>query len=217
MILLYLRVSTPEQSFERQRATTWDYAGRALDAEPSDIQVLRDKATGRNTDRSGYRELMDTVEAEDITAVVVHSVSRLARSLRDLDAAAEHIVESHGAELHIVSEGMQLTGDDDPFQKAAFQMLSVFAELESEMNRLRVREGIAARQQSDDYWHGPAPLGFEKSDGSLSPAARYDHVCAVLQSVENRTMSKRAAARELDTSRASINRALSDRPELYGL
>jgi len=217
-ICLYLRVSTAEQSFDRQRSTTWDYAQRVFDATPSDLEVYRDKATGRNTDRSGYRELLDRVADPDVEAVVVHAVTRLSRSLRDLDAAAERIVEEADAELHIVSEGLRLSGDDDPFQRALFQMLSVFAELESEMNKLRVKEGIAARQESDDYWHGPAPLGFAKDgDGTIVPAANYDHVCATLEMVAQRTLSKRQAAKELDCGRATISRALEERPEMYGL
>jgi Resolvase, N terminal domain. len=33
----------------------------------------------------------------------------------------------------------------DPYQKALFQMLGVFGELEAEIKRQNVREGIAAR------------------------------------------------------------------------
>jgi DNA invertase Pin-like site-specific DNA recombinase len=70
--------------------------------------------------------------------------------------------------------------------------------------------------QNDDYHHGPAPLGFDKNDGRLIEAATYDRVVAVLEGVRRDELSKRKAARQLDTSRATINRAL-DRAELYGL
>lgn len=81
---------------------------------------------------------------------------------------------------------------------------------------MNTKEGIAARQQEDDYHHGRPPLGFEKDDGQLIEGENYDQVCAVLDMVAKEEMSKRAAARELDTSRRTVTRAL-DRPDLYGL
>lgn len=212
----YVRVSTEDQSLERQLEATHDYAQSRLDATLDAISTYRDKATGTDTNRSGFRELMEDVEADDIDSVVVHSVSRVSRSIRDLDQTVEQIVEEGEAELHIVSEGLELTGDDDPYQKAVLQLLGVFAELEAEMTRQRVKEGIRTRMENEDYHHGPAPLGFEKNDGHLIEAPNFDRVRTTLELVQNDELSKRKAARELDTSRRTINRAL-DRAELYRL
>jgi hypothetical protein len=71
--------------------------------------------------------------------------------------------------------------------------------------------------ENDDYHHGRAPLGFKKQDGRLIQAGNFDHVRTVLELVVADELSKRKAARELDTSRKSIYRALDDRPELYNL
>lgn len=94
--------------------------------------------------------------------------------------------------------------------------MGVFAELEADMIQQRTREGLAARMDSDDYHHGRAPLGFEKDDGQLIEGSEYDRVAAVLDMVQKDELSKRKPARELDTSRPTIDRAL-DRGELYGL
>jgi len=102
-------------------------------------------------------------------------------------------------------------------QNAIWQLLGVFAEFEAEMTRKRIKEGIAAKRENDDYYHGPAPLGFYKEDGSLIQEERFDQVVAVLEMVIKYQLSKRAAAQELDTSRKTIIRAIEDRPELYGL
>lgn len=48
------------------------------------------------------------------------------------------------------------------------------------MAQQRTREGIAARMQMDEYYHGLAPLGFKKDDGRLVEAADYDHTVQVL-------------------------------------
>jgi len=121
-------------------------------------------------------------------------------------------------ELHIISEGFELVpGEDDPFQRAMFRLLGVFAELEADLAQQRAREGLAARMNSDEYHHGPAPLGFRKEDGQLYRATNYDEVVVALEDVDAGEMSKRQAAKELETSRRSIGRALEDRRELYGL
>lgn len=215
-IACYCRVSTEEQSLDRQLESTSDYADREFGAALGDLEIFRDKSTGTDTDRSGYRSMIDAVESGAIEAVVVSSVSRICRSISDLDRTAKRL-ESAGVELHIVSEGLVLRPDEtDPYQTALFQLLGVFAELEAAITRQRVREGIAARQRSDDYHHGPAPLGFSKDSGELIESERYHDVVAVLDMVQKNELSKRKAAKRLETSRATINRAL-DRSELYGI
>lgn len=211
-VACYVRVSTEDQSLERQLEATHDYTDRHWSTTP--VETYRDKSTGTDTDRSGLRSLLEDVD--DYDAVVVNSVSRISRSIRDLDDTVTQIVDEGRAELHIISEGLQMTGEDDPYQKALMQMLGVFAELEAEMTRQRVREGIRTRMENDDYHHGPAPLGFEKDDGYLIEAGNFDRVRSVLEMIQADELSKRKAARELDTSRRTINRAL-DRAELYGI
>jgi DNA invertase Pin-like site-specific DNA recombinase len=212
----YVRVSTEDQSLDRQLESTADYAEREFDADPPDLRVYRDKSTGTDVDRSGYQEMMDAAADGAIDAAVVHSVSRVCRSIRDLDRTASRL-EDHGVELHIVSEGLVIApDDDDPYQTALFQLLGVFAELEANVAQARTREGLQARMESDDYHHGPAPLGFEKNDGALVEGEDYHDVVAVLEMVQKGDLSKRKAAKRLDSSRPTINRAL-DRADLYGL
>lgn len=215
-IACYCRVSTEEQNLERQLTSTSEYAEREFGAGAADLAIYRDKSTGTDTDRSGYREMMADAEDGDLSAVVVHSISRICRSVRDLDRTVTRFGDA-GVELHIISEGLTLRpGDDDPYQRALFQLLGVFAELEANMAQQRTKEGIQARMQSDEYHHGPAPLGFEKDDGSLVPGSDHDRVVSTLEMVQKGDLSKRKAAQELDTSRPTIDRSL-ERADLYGI
>jgi DNA invertase Pin-like site-specific DNA recombinase len=216
LIACYCRVSTADQSLDRQLSSTQEYAEREFGADLGDLQIYRDKSTGTNTERSGYQEMMADAADGRFDAVVVHSVSRVCRSISDLERTASRL-ENAGVELHIVSEGLTLRPrDDDPFQRALFQLLGVFAELEANMAQQRTKEGIAARQSQESYHHGPAPLGFSKDDGRLVEADNYHDVVSVLDMVKKGELSKRKAARRLQTSRPTINRAL-DRGELYSL
>jgi len=226
VVACYCRVSTKDQNLDRQKEATTEYAQKHLETALADTKMYTDKSTGTDTERSGYQQLLSDVESglnkqewygdAEIDAVVVKSVSRIARSIRDLSRTVDHLNE-HGTALHIIDEGLDMKPDEtDPYQKAMLNLLGVFAELEADITKQRVREGIAIRMNEDEYHHGPAPLGFEKDDGFLIEAANFDNVRTTLEMVENDELSKRKAATELNTSRRTINRAL-DRKELYSL
>ena len=239
-VACYARVSTTDQDLSRQIGSVLDFATDTLDADLKteashsiiadhiedkaispvtygDVTIFFDKATGTNTDRNGHTELLTRVCEGDFDAVVVHSVSRLSRSIRDLDRIVDQIVEDNNTRLHIISEGFDFVpAEKDPYQMALFRVLGVFAELEAEMAQIRTKEGIATRMANEDYHHGPPPLGFDKTDGHLIEKAEFDRVRTVLEMVNAGELSKRKAARELDTSRRTIGRAL-ERKELYGL
>lgn len=243
MIAAYCRVSTEDQNLSRQVRSVLPYIEDNFDVEidqsvtnvaeyvaddstgsdpidlaGGDVRLYYDRLTGTNTERDGYRDLIRDVEDDRADAVVADAVSRVSRSLRDLDATAERVVDDSDAELHLLKEGFRLVpGEKDPFQRAMFQLLGVFAELEAELAQMRAREGLQARFDSDeDYHHGRARLGFEKEDGELHPAPNYDMVCGVLSDVNRGVTSKRQAAKDLNTSRKTIDRCL-EHPDLYGL
>lgn len=211
----YHRVSTDHQTLDRQTTATEDYVADHFD--DHSVRSYADADTGTDTDRSDYQRLMSDVEAGDVDVVVVKDMSRVARSVRDLMRTVDRLRDA-GCELHFIDDPIQVTPyDDDPTQDLMLQVLAAVAEFEARITQQRVREGIAARMESDEYHHGPAPLGFEKDGGRLIEATDYDRVCAVLEMIEADEISKRKAAGRLDTSRRTINRALDERPELYGL
>jgi len=215
-VAAYVRVSTADQNLDRQLERTSEYAQQRLDAGLGEIETYRDKSTGTNTERSGYRELMADVDAGEVDHVVVNSISRVSRSIRDLQRTVDRL-EDYDTALHVVEEGLVLDpNEDDPYQDALFRMLGVFAQLEAEMTQQRVKEGIAARKNAEGYHHGPAPLGFEKDEGELVEGEQYDEVVTHLEMVQKGDLSKRKAASRLDCSRSTVNRAL-ERGELYGL
>lgn len=218
-VAAYVRVSTSDQNLDRQLEATHDYAADDLGVDAADLEVYRDKSTGTNIERSGYQRLISDAEDGALDAVVVHEVSRMARSIADLERTVERLREA-GVAVHIVSEQMVLRPDqedEDPYQRALFQMLGVFAELDAKIKRQNIRQGIAARQESDEYRHGPAPLGFDKKNGQLAETGDYHRVCEVLEQVARDELSQRQAAKELDCARKTIRTAIDDRGELYGL
>jgi len=213
--VIYARVSTEEQNLKRQLNSTKEYAESDLGVPLSELEIFRDKSTGTDTSRSGYRDMMEAVEDGKHDHVIVHEISRLARSLQDLERTVSRITDD-GAAVHFVRDGLSFgDGKERPMHKLQMQMLGAFAEWQARVKQMNTKEGIAARQQEDGYHHGRPPLGFEKNDGQLIEGEDYDQVCAVLDMVVKKELSKRKAAKELQTSRTTISRAL-ERRSLYG-
>lgn len=159
---------------------------------------------------------MEVVEEGKIEHVAFHEISRLARSLQDLERTVSRITDN-GAAVHFVCDGLSFgDGKKRPMHKLQMQMLGAFAEWQARVKQMNTKEGIAALQQEDDYHHGRHPLGFEKDDGSLIGGANFDMICAVSDMVQKNELSKRKAARELETSRTTVSRTLN-RVSLYAL
>lgn len=184
MIGCYCRVSTAEQNLDRPLDSTTDYAPDRLDATHGDVDIYSDKSTGTETSRDGYRSLMNDVEAGDIGHVVAPEISRLARSLQNLDRTVDQVTAA-GAELHFVRDRLEFTGANSPMTRLQMQMLGAFAEWETRVKQMNMREGIAARRNADeDSHHGRPPLGFEKDNGHLIEGERYHDVVATLEMVQ---------------------------------
>ena len=121
----YVRVSTVHQNTQRQ-----EYAM------PTDLdKVFTDKASGKNTDRAAFKEMMAFVRAGD--TVVVESISRIARNTRDLLSIVSELTEK-GVEFVSLKENIDTTAPQGRFMLTVFGALT---ELERENILERQREG----------------------------------------------------------------------------
>ena len=213
---LYCRVSTADQNLARQRQRTSEYATDRLGIEPAAIEVYSDKQTGTDTDRDGYRELMEAVESGDIERVIASEVSRISRSVRDFAATVERIVDENGVALHVLDMGIDLDPDErDPYTRAFLTVAATFAELEAEIKRDNTREGIAA-SRAQGKWHGRPPFGFDVGpEGYLTPNDDHETAVVILDELD-KGASKRELARRTDVARSTIQHVASNRERYVG-
>jgi len=80
-VVVYTRVSTTGQDLSIQKEKLVDYVKVR---EFKLIRIFEDKATGSNTDRPGFQQMMDFLRAGNADAVVVYKLDRMGRSIRDL-------------------------------------------------------------------------------------------------------------------------------------
>ena len=102
-----------------------------------------DKASGKNTDRAAFKEMMAFVRAGD--TVVVESISRIARNTRDLLSIVSELTEK-GVEFVSLKENVDTTTPQGRFMLTVFGAL---AELERENILERQREGIEIARRSN--------------------------------------------------------------------
>ena len=132
----YRRVSTVEQNLDRQDLGAVE-------------RVFEDKASGKDADREQLQEMISFVREGD--EVVVYSIDRLARDLRDLQSIISQLNDK-GVTIEFLSESLVFSGNsDDAFAKLQLQMMGAFAEFERNIIRKRQAEGIAKAQQRGVY------------------------------------------------------------------
>lgn len=174
-VIGYVRVSSQGQNTARQ------LQGIELDME------FIDKVTGSNLDRDKLQECVAYARRGD--TVVVDSIDRLARNLRDLQEILETLTKK-GVIVKFLKENLTFTGNDDAMSTLMLQMMGAFAEFERTMIKSRQREGIDAAKKAGKHLGRPCKVDnkFRKS------------VKEKLQSCQ----SIRSIAKDMNVSRATI-------------
>ena len=130
MLVGYCRCSTNSQDLTAQRN-----ALIALGVKPNRIYVDHG-LTGTNRARPGLREALAACRSGD--TLVVTKLDRLARSLSDARNIVEELTEA-GVKLNI---GGSVHDPTDPVGRLLYNVLGMIAEFESDLIRMRTREGM---------------------------------------------------------------------------
>jgi DNA invertase Pin-like site-specific DNA recombinase len=214
--VIYARVSTADQDLTNQQENLHEYAVDRLNVDADDITVLRDKSTGTNTDRSGYREMMSLVRDGDADRVVVREVTRIGRNFRDIHEIVHEIVEDHNVGLSIVNDNLEIEPGDDlnMRDKMFLSMLAWGAELEAKKIKQNTIEGLRAAEEAGK-WVGHPPYGFTTDDdGYLQPNENFGNALDAIEAVEELGWSDRKAARHSGVPRRTVPNVI-DRKDLY--
>ena len=156
--VLYLRVSTIDQTTANQERELREIAGR-MGCEI--VKVYKDHgisgAKGRDK-RPAFDSLCRAAARREFDVVMAWSVDRLGRSLQDL---VGFLSELHAVkiDLFLHQQGLDTT---TPAGKAMFGMMGVFAEFERAMIQERVRAGLArARSEGTTLGRPRTPAAVE--------------------------------------------------------
>lgn len=123
----YRRVSSEGQNLDRQDLVC--------------DKLFEEKVSGAKRDRVALSAMIEF--ARDGDEVIVWSIDRLARDLRDLQDIIQRL-NDNGVSVSFLKEKLVFSGDaDDAFARLQLQMMGAFAEFERNIIRQRQAEGIA--------------------------------------------------------------------------
>ena len=180
----YIRVSSTDQNTARQ-----------LDGLHFD-RTFNDAASGKNTSRPAFSEMLKFVRAGD--TVTVHSMDRLARNLGDLRTVVLELT-GRGVQVQFVKENLTFRGDDSAMSMLLLNVMGAFAEFERALIRERQREGIDAAKARGDVYKG------RKRKPSLT-----DQQVTDLKARAAAGEKKAALAREFGISRETVYQHLNN-------
>lgn len=142
----YARVSSKEQNLDRQIA-----AFVALGAQ--EREIITDKESGKNLDRTGYQALKNAMLRRGDT-LVVKSLDRLSRNKSDIHNELQYFKEN-GIRLKVIdlpTTMMELPDGQawvfEMVNNILIEVMGTIAEQERESIRKRQAEGIEAAKQS---------------------------------------------------------------------
>lgn len=162
----YARCSTADQDLTVQRQQLGDFGAE---------QIFTDHGlTGTSRDRPGLREAMAAVRTGD--TLVVTKLDRLARSVPDARNIVDELT-SRGVKLQL---GTSIHDPNDPIGRLLFNVLALVGEFESDLIRLRTREGMQIAKAKGRL-RGKQPKLSPKQEGHLmSLHAAGDHTVSEL-------------------------------------
>lgn len=142
----YVRVSTAEQNTARQEVIM-----EQLGVE----KIFMDKMSGKNTDRPQLQEMLSFVREGD--TLVVESISRLARSTKDLLSIMEEL-DKKKVKFVSQKESIDTSTPNGVFVMTIF---AAMAQLERETMLARQREGIEIAKAEGKY-RGRKPVEVDE-------------------------------------------------------
>ncbi len=137
MKLGYRRVSTLEQNLDRQ------------DLGQTDKTFEEKQSATSSKDQPELQNLMEFAREGD--EVIVWSIDRMARDLRDLQSIIQSLLDKN-ASITFLSEKLTFSAvSNDPFAKLQLHLMGAFAEFERSIIRKRQAEGIAKAKERGVY------------------------------------------------------------------
>lgn len=175
----YIRVSSEGQNTDRQ-----------LDSITLDKRFI-DKISGASKDRPQLNACISYIRTGD--TLHIHSIDRLARSLRDLQEIVDSLV-SRGITIIFHTERLTFTSEENPVSTMMLQMLGMIAQFERTLTRKRQAEGISIAKSKGKHLGRPT-IDYGRRDEAIELSKQGNNISQI--------------SRAMKLSRASIYKLLS--------
>ena len=147
-IAIYVRVSSKKQKFRSQLPDLKQWV--TAYAEGATVQWYDDKASGRNMDRPGWRQLEADIDTGKISTLVVWRLDRLGRTAAGLTTLFEKLTVRK-VNLVSIKDGVDLS---TPAGRLIANVLASVAAFENELRSERIVAGQEAARATGKRWGG---------------------------------------------------------------
>lgn len=197
LAVVYIRVSTERQAQEGVSLESQEAKCRAW------CEALGYQISGKFTDAGISGKRMDTrpgllaaldQACHDKAALVVYSLSRLARSTRDALAISERL-DKAGADLVSLTEKIDTT---TAAGKMVFRMLAVLSEFERDLISERTKTALSYKRSTGHKTGGSVPFGYTVTEeGRLITNDDEQKALSLIRELRGKGYTLRAICAEL--------------------
>lgn len=168
-IVIYARVSTEkqgEESLENQIQRCHLAIQKNENISPlSEPFIIKDIGSGGNDNRKGFEQLLRMIENKEVDLIVTTELSRISRKMTTL---VNFIDTAQKNDIGIIFI-MNRIDTSTIMGKAMILISGIFAELERENTKSRVKNTLDTKAQSGNHTGGVAPFGYDLINKKLIP------------------------------------------------
>jgi DNA invertase Pin-like site-specific DNA recombinase len=136
-VAIYARVSTGDQSCERQISELTNYAERSAF---EIVGFFKETVSGAKNDRSERKKILELARRREIDLVLVSELSRWGRSTPDLRSTVERLAECSVALRALNGPELDVSTAQG---KLMLNLLASISEFERDLLRERIKSGVA--------------------------------------------------------------------------
>lgn len=164
--VIYARVSTNAQDYQRQLDDLRDYAGRMG---YNVVEEFSEKISGAKKveERAALSDLLDYVAGNEVDKVLIYECSRLSRRAVDFLSVIEQLTEQ-GVSVYILQNGLETLlpdGKPNPIAQLVLGILAQFNSMERGLIRSRMESGYN-RYRANGGKVG-RKVGYRKTDQQM--------------------------------------------------
>lgn len=165
-VIIYARVSTSGQDYERQLSELRKYASRM---DYVVVKEFSERASGAKkvAEREALTDLLKFVNENQVDKVLIYECSRLSRRAVDFLQVVEYLTE-HGISVYIHQNGLETLlpdGSPNPIAQLVLGILAQFNSMERNLIRSRMESGYKHfRQQGGKVGR---KVGYRKSTDEM--------------------------------------------------